>query len=346
MYKFVRSILFLFPAELAHYLALDILKWLFKIPGLDDLLSIFFSPPNTKPIPLCGLSFSNRVGLAAGLDKNAKYISELAFFGFGHIEIGTVTPLPQAGNPRPRLFRIKSEQAIINRMGFNNEGVEEVAKRLLNRPKNLIIGGNIGKNKDTPNHKAIDDYTICFNRLHDKVDYFVINVSSPNTPGLRALQEKEPLMYILTALQALNQALEKPKPLFLKVAPDLTDEQIKDIAEIVHTTRLTGLIVSNTTIDRTMLKTDLTILDGVGAGGLSGAPLKTKSTYVLSQFRALLPHAVIIGVGGIMSAQDAKEKIEAGADLVQLYTGFVYTGPSLVTDAIASTSLARSSTAL
>lgn len=337
MYSILRFFLFLFPAETAHYLALDALKFFKAIPFFGDLISLLYTPPNTAPIMLCGLSFPNRVGLAAGLDKNAQYLSELALFGFGFIEIGTVTPLAQAGNPRPRLFRIVGDKAIINRMGFNNDGVDAIAKRLAHRPPGLIIGGNIGKNKDTPPHRAVEDYLICFRKLFSYVDYFVVNVSSPNTPGLRTLQEKKPLGELLTALQKENAAQQAPKPVLLKIAPDLSDEQLMDIAEITLETRIAGLIVSNTTIDRTGLHISAEESEKIGNGGLSGQPLKEKADEVLWKMRKRLPDHLIIGVGGIMNASDAADKIKAGADLVQLYTGFVYNGPGLITESVAST---------
>jgi len=338
MYSILRFFLFLLPAEMAHYLALDALKFFFNvIPFLGKFINLLYTPPNTSPIILCGLSFSNRVGLAAGLDKNAQYLHELALFGFGFIEIGTVTPLAQAGNPRPRLFRIVGDKAIINRMGFNNDGVDAIAKRLAQRPPGLIIGGNIGKNKDTLPHRAIEDYLICFRKLFSLVDYFVVNVSSPNTPGLRTLQEKKPLRELLSALQKDNTARHKPKPVLLKIAPDLSDEQLKDIAEITVESRIAGLIVSNTTLDRTGLHISAKESEKIGNGGLSGQPLREKANEVLWKMRKRLPDHLIIGVGGIINASDAADKIKAGADLVQLYTGFVYNGPKLITESVAAT---------
>lgn len=280
-----------------------------------------------------GLSFSNPVGLAAGFDKDGKYIRAMHTLGFGFVELGTVTPRPQSGNPRPRLFRLKKDEALINRMGFNNEGVEALAGRLakLDKPEGLILGGNIGKNKDTPNEEAASDYLYCFDHLHEWVDYFVVNVSSPNTPNLRALQDKEPLTALLMALQGRNRQLPQPRPLLLKIAPDLTEGQIQDIADIVKSTGIDGLIATNTTITRTGLYCDAARLEHIGAGGLSGKPLKTKSTEVIRQLRHLIgPSPVIIGVGGISSPEDAREKLNAGADLVQIYTGLVYRGPGFV----------------
>ncbi|MCL4148415.1 UNVERIFIED_CONTAM: hypothetical protein GTU68_002427, partial [Idotea baltica] len=268
----------------------------------------------------------NPVGLAAGFDKDAKLYNELSNFGFGFVEIGTLTPKPQDGNPKKRLFRLKEDSAIINRMGFNNGGVEEAVVRL-KKNKGVLIGGNIGKNKVTPNENAVNDYEICFNALFDYVDYFVVNVSSPNTPNLRALQDKEPLTQLLKALQVLNFQKPKTKPILLKIAPDLTDEQLLDIIDIVSTTKIDGVISTNTTISREGLKSN----NKSEMGGLSGKPLTNRSTEVIRFLAEKSNKAFpIIGVGGIHSAKDALEKLDAGADLVQLYTGFIYEGPKLV----------------
>lgn len=275
---------------------------------------------------LFGLQFKNPVGLAAGFDKDAKLYNELANFGFGFIEIGTLTPKPQNGNPKKRLFRLKEDSAIINRMGFNNGGVQEAVERL-KKNKGVLIGGNIGKNKVTPNENAVDDYEICFNALFDYVDYFVVNVSSPNTPNLRELQDKEPLTQLLKALQVLNFKKANSKPILLKIAPDLTDDQLLDIIDIVKTTKIDGVISTNTTISRKGLLSD----NKTEVGGLSGKPLTQRSTEVIRFLAEKSNKAFpIIGVGGIHSAEDALEKLEAGADLVQLYTGFVYEGPRLI----------------
>ncbi|MDX5436364.1 MAG: quinone-dependent dihydroorotate dehydrogenase, partial [Pontibacter sp.] len=280
---------------------------------------------------LFGLKFPNPVGLAAGFDKDAKLVDELAELGFGFIEIGTLTPKPQEGNPKPRLFRLPEDQAIINRRGFNNEGVDAAVKRLRERNSNIIVGGNIGKNKVTPNEEALNDYLYCFKALYDVVDYFVVNVSSPNTPDLRALQEKEPLQQLLMALQELNSSMPKKKPLLLKIAPDLNEAQLNDIIEIAAAARLSGIIATNTTISREGLHTPSTHVSEIGAGGLSGKPLTKHSTEIIRYLRQHLPQEIkIIGVGGIMTAEDAQEKLDAGADLVQLYTGFIYEGPALV----------------
>ena len=278
-----------------------------------------------------GLKFKNPVGLAAGFDKDAKLIDEMAMLGFGFIEIGTLTPKPQEGNPKPRLFRLPQDEALINRMGFNNGGVLEAVERLKKRKSDVIVGGNIGKNKVTPNEKAIDDYLFCLESLHPYVDYFVVNVSSPNTPNLRDLQEKEPLKALLTAVKAANDAKEKPKPILLKIAPDLTDGQLDDIVEIVQETGIAGVIATNTTIDRSQLQTNKTQVEDIGAGGASGKVLKSRSTdvirYLHQKSQGSFP---IIGVGGIFSPEDAIEKLEAGASLVQVYSGMIYEGPSLI----------------
>nr|MCH9660927.1 quinone-dependent dihydroorotate dehydrogenase [Bacteroidota bacterium] len=275
---------------------------------------------------LFGLTFPNPVGLAAGFDKDAKLFKELHNFGFGFIEIGTVTPKPQDGNPKKRLFRLKSDSAIINRMGFNNGGVEAAVVRL-RKNKDVLIGGNIGKNKVTPNEKAVDDYVLCFEALFDYVDYFVVNVSSPNTPNLRALQDKEPLTALLNTLQRNNAQKSRRKPILLKIAPDLTNEQLLDIIDIVSETKIDGIIATNTTISRE----GLTAANKEEMGGLSGKPLSSRSTEVIRFLSDKSNQAFpIIGVGGIHSVDDALEKIEAGASLVQLYTGFIYEGPALI----------------
>ena len=278
-----------------------------------------------------GLHFKNPVGLAAGFDKNAKWIDELSSLGFGFIEIGTVTPKPQSGNEKPRLFRLPLDEAIINRMGFNNDGSEAAAELLRIRKSGVIIGGNIGKNKITPNEQALEDYLLAFDDLHDFVDYFVVNVSSPNTPGLRELQEKEPLSRILLALKKRNLEKRSQRPILLKIAPDLTDSQLDDIIEIVHVTGIDGLIATNTTIERTPLRSSRSEVEKIGAGGLSGKPLTKRSTEVIRYLHTRSNGAFpIIGVGGIHSAEDALEKLEAGATLVQVYSGFIYEGPALV----------------
>lgn len=279
-----------------------------------------------------GLNFENPVGLAAGFDKDGKHIRAMQHLGFGFIEVGTVTPIAQEGNPKPRLFRLPKDEALINRMGFNNEGLDALVERLKNyKSAGLIIGGNIGKNKTTPNERAYEDYALCFEALFPLVDYFVVNVSSPNTPGLRALQEKEPLTQLLEHLQRLNQQKPQPKPLLLKIAPDLNDQQLDDIIEIVQTTRLHGLIATNTTISREGLQTSSEKLEKIGDGGLSGQPLRQRSTEVIRYlFRALGEAVPIIGVGGINHPADAIEKLQAGASLIQIYSGLIYQGPSFI----------------
>ena len=337
MYQLFKPLLFLLPAETAHRFTTFFLDLAASIPPLHRLLKKWYCKNDPRlERRLMGLSFPNPVGLAAGFDKNGAHIRGLACLGFGFIEVGTVTPVSQAGNPRPRLFRLPADRALINRMGFNNEGLDALAGRLQRLrqqgvPQGLIIGGNIGKNKNTPNDQAGADYQRCFETLFPYVDYFVVNVSSPNTPGLRELQEKEPLTQLLKSLQQLNRAKPKPKPILLKIAPDLTDSQIDDIADIVRSTGLDGLIATNTTISRAGLQTPETVINSIGAGGLSGTPVQQRATDVIRYLRAQLgPDPVIIGVGGIDSAAAAQEKLEAGANLVQLYSGLVYEGPGLV----------------
>ncbi len=333
MYKnIIRPLLFLFSPENAHHIATTLLSIFCKIPGLRWFPDHFFNyrNPNLKQ-EVFGITFPNPVGLAAGFDKEARFIDEFAALGFGFIEIGTITPKAQPGNPKPRLFRLKQDHALINRMGFNNMGVDMAVRRLKRRKSGVIVGGNIGKNKITPNEEAHRDYEICFDALFDFVDYFVVNVSSPNTPNLRALQEKEPLKRLLETLVKKNEEKVAPKPILLKIAPDLTDTQLDDIIEIVEALSLAGVVATNTTISREGLQTDRSRLDYVGNGGLSGKPLKDRSTEVI---RYLREHAKtnfpIIGVGGINAPEDALEKIKAGASLVQLYTGFIYEGPALI----------------
>jgi dihydroorotate dehydrogenase len=334
MYKIFRWFVFKLDAEQAHYLTLNWLNFLIRIPFVKTILYwLYGSKP--KSINLFGLNFSNAVGLAAGLDKNARYIEALAALGFGHIEVGTVTPLPQSGNDKPRLFRLVKDEAIINRMGFNNDGVDAIKNNILkfksqNPGSGIIIGGNIGKNKITPNEHAVNDYVICFEKLFDVVDYFVVNVSSPNTPDLRALQDKEPLKVLLSTLQSFNNRKSVRKPLLLKIAPDLSNEQLDDIIEIANDVKLDGIIATNTTISRDHLLTDQATIMEIGAGGLSGKPLSHRSTEVIRYLHQKQPQLPIIASGGIMSATDAKEKVAAGSVLVQLYTGFIYEGPGLI----------------
>lgn len=333
MYKrFIRPILFLVDAEQVHHIVFRFLKIACAIPGIKSLLkSLYSHTVNGNSRKLFGLTFANPVGLAAGFDKDARLIDELACFGFGFIEIGTLTPKPQPGNDKPRLFRLPADKALINRMGFNNKGVEHAVMQLKKRSSKVIVGGNIGKNKVTPNDKALDDYAQCFNELFDHVDYFVVNVSSPNTPGLRELQEKEPLRQLMAYIKNLSMSKPNPKPVLLKIAPDLTNSQLKDIVEILKSTNSDGVIATNTTISRESLKTPKIDVEKIGAGGLSGLPLRERSNEVIAFLRSELgPDFPIIGVGGIMTPEDAVEKIKAGADLVQIYTGFIYEGPSIV----------------
>lgn len=332
MYHAVKPLLFRMGAEPAHNLTFDLLSTAAHIPGFLPLLKRSFQFEHASlHRELLGLHFTNPVGLAAGLDKNAKYLHELNALGFGFIEIGTLTPRPQLGNPKPRLFRLVQDEALINRMGFNNEGVEAALPRLEKRPKGLIVGGNIGKNKTTPNEEAINDYELCFQKLFDYVDYFVVNVSSPNTPGLRDLQEKEPLTRLLHHLQHLNQGKKQSKPILLKIAPDLTHAQLDDIVAIITETQIAGLIATNTTIERSPLTTDPKRIEAIGPGGLSGKPILQVSNEVLRYLRqALGKNTPIIGVGGIHDADSTRSKIEAGADLIQLYSGLVFSGPGVV----------------
>ncbi len=336
MYALFKPFLFLLDPEKAHHLTMWALDRAWELPPVRHLLSRLYAPKNATPTRCMGLVFPNPVGLAAGFDKDGKHILPMSLLGFGFIEVGTVTPQPQAGNPRPRLFRLPADRALINRMGFNNEGLDALAHRLQNlREKHpdlpVIIGGNIGKNKDTPNERAEQDYLLCFDRLFPWVDYFVVNVSSPNTPNLRALQEKEPLTRLLQRLQSENHRQPQPKPILLKMAPDLTDEQLDDIAAIVRDTGLAGVIATNTTIVRTGLSLSPEAIENIGAGGLSGAPLRARSTAVIGLLREKLgPGPVIIGVGGIETAEHAREKMDAGANLVQVYSGMVYAGPAIV----------------
>lgn len=328
MYKqLIRPILFCFDPEAVHHFTFSAVRIANKIPGFSSLFKSLYEV-NDKRLEreVFGLKFKNPVGLAAGFDKDAKLYQELSNFGFGFIEIGTLTPKGQEGNPKQRLFRLKEDSAIINRMGFNNGGVEAAVKRL-KQNKGVLIGGNIGKNKVTPNEEAVKDYEICFNALFDYVDYFVVNVSSPNTPNLRALQDKEPLTQLLQTLQNLNNTKSAPKPILLKIAPDLTDEQLLDIIDIVKETKIAGVIATNTTISREGLQS----INRIEAGGLSGKPLTKRSTEVIRFLSEKSNKAFpIIGVGGIHTAEDAIEKLEAGASLIQLYTGFIYEGPALV----------------
>ncbi len=330
MYQVVKTILFWMDPEKAHNFTFKIIRLVLRIPGVKNIWrSVYVVEHKSLEREVFGISFPNPVGLAAGFDKDAKLYNELEYCGFGFIEVGTVTPLPQEGNPKKRLFRLIADQGILNRMGFNNGGVEPMIERLKSRNTKVVIGGNIGKNKATPNDKAAEDYEICFEALHPYVDYFVVNVSSPNTPNLRELQDKEPLTKLLSLLVKLNHKKTKQLPILLKIAPDLTDSQLDDIISIVKDTSIDGIIATNTTVSRDGLKT--LHVDDLGPGGVSGKPLTKRSTEVIKYLHEKSNGAFpIIGVGGIHSAKDAIEKLNAGASLVQVYTGFIYEGPKLI----------------
>ncbi len=335
MYRhLIRPLLFLLPPESAHKFTLGMLHLAVAIPGMKGLLKAIYAVQHPKlERELFGIRFPNSVGLAAGFDKDAKHYEDMACLGFGFFEIGTVTPLGQDGNPKPRLFRLPADSGLINRMGFNNDGMEATVARLKGRNPNIVLGGNIGKNKVTPNEEATNDYIKCFEALYPYVDYFVVNVSSPNTPNLRELQEKEPLTELLNTLMVLNRKQVAPKPILLKIAPDLTDSQLDDIIDIVQTTGIAGVIATNTTISRANLNTPNSEVEAIGNGGLSGKPVRERSTevirYIHTHSKGAFP---IIGVGGIMTSKDALDKLAAGASLVQVYTGFIYAGPALIRD--------------
>ncbi|MDZ4714486.1 MAG: quinone-dependent dihydroorotate dehydrogenase [Cytophagales bacterium] len=333
MYKvLIRPLLFLIDPERVHHLTFGFLRFIGAIPGVKPLLRLLFYTHDPRlERRIVGLTFPNPVGLAAGFDKDARLIDELACFGFGFIEIGTLTPRAQDGNQKPRLFRLPKDQALINRMGFNNEGATAAVERLRKRKSNVIVGGNIGKNKATLNEEAEEDYAACMEILYPYVDYFIVNISSPNTQGLRALQDKEPLKRLLLRVKSISEAKEKPKPILLKIAPDLTAEQLNDVVVILRETKTDGVIATNTTISRDGLSTSQKEVADMGAGGLSGKPVGQRSTEVIRFLRERLGKDFpIIGVGGIMTVADAIEKLQAGADLVQIYTGFIYEGPGFV----------------
>ncbi|MES2288046.1 MAG: quinone-dependent dihydroorotate dehydrogenase [Bacteroidota bacterium] len=332
MYKtLLKPIFFLFQPETIHHIVFKIIKFFSAIPGVSQLIRMVYMIDDKRlEVNLFGLMFPNPVGLAAGFDKDAKLYDELGNYGFGFIEIGTLTPKAQPGNEKPRMFRLPEDEALINRMGFNNGGVDAAVERLKKRKTKIIIGGNIGKNKNTPNEEAESDYEKCFEALFDHVDYFAVNVSSPNTPNLRALQDKEPLAKLLTRIKKLNSQKSNPKPILLKIAPDLTNEQLDDIIDIVKETKIDGVIATNTTISREGLHTEDSRLKTIGAGGLSGKPLAKRSTEVVRYLSTKSNKAFpIIAVGGIHTADDAIEKLNAGASLVQIYTGFIYEGPGI-----------------
>lgn len=335
MYQLLRRILFCFDAEDVHHFAMESLHFFCQFPLLRGWLRKYCAAPAAAPVACFGLSFPNPIGLAAGFDKNAKYLRELETLGFGFVEIGTVTPRPQEGNDRPRLFRLPANKALINRMGFNNEGVKAVAKRLQQwkeQNSSLIIGGNIGKNKTTPNEEAWKDYETCFLALFDWVDYFVVNVSSPNTPGLRALQEKDALRKILSHLQMLNAQRPAPKPILLKIAPDLSNSQLDDVIDLALEIQLNGLLAANTSLDRSGLSSESARkAEQAGAGGLSGAPVEKRATEMIAYIRNRSNNRIpVIGSGGIFTAQEAAAKMKAGACLLQVWTGFIYEGPAIV----------------
>jgi len=320
-------LLFLFDPEWVHHTVFNLLKVVHRVPGIGSLIRGVYQVKDKRlERKLFGLTFPNPVGLAAGFDKDAKLFQELSNFGFGFIEIGTLTPKPQQGNPKKRLFRLPEDQGLINRMGFNNEGVEDVISRL-KKNRGVLIGGNIGKNKITPNREAVSDYTECFEALFPFVDYFAVNVSSPNTLNLRELQDKEPLTYLLQTLKNLNDTKSSPKPILLKIAPDLTDEQLLDIIEIIDSVKIDGVIASNTTLSREGLISE----NKSETGGLSGKPVGERSTEIIRFLYEKSNNAFpIIGVGGIHSPEDALNKLNAGASLIQLYTGFIYEGPGVI----------------
>jgi dihydroorotate dehydrogenase len=320
--KALKPLFFLMSAEKAHYFAMGFFSVVIRIPGIEFLLKRYFNQSGADDVvKVCGLDFPNSVGLAAGFDKDARWLRELAVLGFGHVEIGTLTPVAQPGNPQPRLFRLPTDSALLNRMGFNNGGVEAAVERLKRRPKGLIVGGNIGRNKFTTNENA--------------VDYFTVNVSSPNTPGLRELQDKEPLSALLRAVVALNNSKQIQRPVFLKIAPDMTESQLDDIVDIIITEQVDGVIAANTTINRADLSTESSIVESLGAGGISGVPVRNQSTEVVKYLHEKSGGAFpIIGVGGIDSVESAREKLDAGASLVQVYTGMIFKGPGLASQII------------
>lgn len=340
MYQLLRSLYFNFDPETAHKMAMGQLRLATRLPLGKKAVSAVMAPSQIFETRFLNMKFKNPVGLGAGFDKNAGYLNELEALGFGHVEIGTVTPLAQDGNDKPRLFRLPIDKALINRMGFNNEGADAIAKRLeawrtkksaVNEKYPMIIGGNIGKNKITPNEEAWKDYAACFNKLHPFVDYFTVNVSSPNTPGLRALQDKDSLRKILLHLAMMNNGKAVAKPVLLKIAPDLERGQVDDVIDLALEIKLDGIVATNTTIERKHLKTPIKEITDIGAGGLSGMPIKEKSTqivqYINEQTDGQIP---LIASGGIFTARDASEKIKAGATLVQIWTGFIYEGPAIV----------------
>jgi len=331
MYGILRFFLFLLTPEKAHYVAMDLLSIGLKLPVIKNIIKKQYGSNTNHPVDFLAIKFPNPIGLAAGFDKDARWLHLLKNLGFGFVEVGTVTPLSQDGNPKPRLFRLKKDLAMINRMGFNNQGIDAMVARLKNRPDGLVVGGNIGKNKITPNENAIHDYRICFEKIYPWVDYIVVNVSSPNTPGLRELQEKAFLTNLFRELHILRGQYPTQKPILLKISPDLTPGALQEIADTVRECNIEGIIATNTTISREGVVCNPKILEKIGAGGLSGAPVSGKSNEVIAQLRQLLGYDYpIMGVGGIFTASDIREKKAAGANLYQVYTGFVYQGPGMV----------------
>lgn len=339
MYTLIRNILFRFDAEAVHHFSMKVLHLLVSVGFTRKQIRNTFYPSNANAITLGKLQFRNGVMLAAGFDKNAQHLTILDTLGFGAVEIGTVTPRPQGGNPKPRLFRLPADQALINRMGFNNEGVDAVVERLkvwrakhpLTETNRMLIGGNIGKNKDTANEAAANDYVRCYQALHPWVDFFTVNVSSPNTPGLRALQDRDQLLHLFEQLRGTPEHQQNPKPIWLKIAPDLSEDQLRDVIALAQSIQLDGIVATNTTIDRSGLRTDPTNVEAIGAGGLSGLPLRERSTDVIRFLHQHLDQAVpLIASGGIFTAADAEAKRAAGAVLIQVWTGFVYQGPKII----------------
>jgi len=330
MYKILRSLFFLMPAEKAHYTTMSLFKIVSKLPFVQTMFRF-----EAKTTVLDGLTYKNKVGLAAGFDKDGKFLDQLYTLNFGFIEVGTVTPKPQSGNPKPRLFRLKKDRALINRLGFNNEGLKALKNRLKDfrkkqRDCDMLIGINIGKNKTTPNENAVDDYVKCYEGLYDLADFFIVNVSSPNTPNLRELQNKDELKKILSALIAIREKQEKWKPLYLKIAPDLAFTQLDEIIDLQSEIAFEGLVATNTSIDSSLLKrSNKVLVSEIGAGGISGAPVLDVSNSFVKYIRSK-SDMTIIGVGGIEDATSGQSKYDAGADLIEIYTGFVYSGPLLV----------------
>ena len=333
MYSILKKLLFSLDAEKAHSLTTSFFTIICSIPLIKTIVKrVFYFENKDLETKLWGLTFKNPVGLAAGFDKDGNYIRSMESLGFGFLELGTVTPRPQIGNPKPRLFRLLKDEAIINRMGFNNRGVDHLVKRLVKLgSRDIVLGGNIGKNKDTPNDQAYKDYLLCFQKLYDYVDYFVVNLSSPNTPGLRELQGKKPLSKILNTLLDYKNHQEHKKPILLKISPDLSESQLDDVIDIVLTLKIDGLIATNTTISRNQLQTSKVSVDSIGAGGLSGKPLYNRATAVVQYLSEKTKGAIpIVAVGGISSGSTAQQKLLSGAQLVQVYSGLIYEGPFLI----------------